>query len=81
MPTVLKEALLVANENIEKELTVTQRLAWKCTALVEKLTDPNIQPKHCGMPIALLKQALYNIRQHEVFLKLLLVSLYVAIKG
>ncbi|XP_051792721.1 cilia- and flagella-associated protein 206 isoform X2 [Acanthochromis polyacanthus] len=72
IPTVVKEVLPVTTKSIENELHVTQSLAWKYTALLEELTDPDVQHKQCDMPIVLLKQALYNVRQHEVFLKMLL---------
>uniref|UniRef100_A0A3Q1FE53 Cilia- and flagella-associated protein 206 n=1 Tax=Acanthochromis polyacanthus TaxID=80966 RepID=A0A3Q1FE53_9TELE len=66
------KVLPVTTKSIENELHVTQSLAWKYTALLEELTDPDVQHKQCDMPIVLLKQALYNVRQHEVFLKMLL---------
>ncbi|KAM9859980.1 cilia- and flagella-associated protein 206-like [Aulostomus maculatus] len=67
MPAALHEALRVTTQNIDNELSVTQRLAWKYTALLENL--PNRQSIECDMPLDLLKQALYNVRQHEAFLK------------
>ncbi|XP_026173970.1 cilia- and flagella-associated protein 206 isoform X2 [Mastacembelus armatus] len=72
MPTVLNEALPVINKRIESELSVSQSLAWKYTAVLEKLTESVTQPGEGGMSMILFKQALYNVRQHEVFLKLLL---------
>ncbi|XP_039638694.1 cilia- and flagella-associated protein 206 isoform X3 [Perca fluviatilis] len=72
MPAILNEALPVTSKSIEHELSVSQTLAWKYTAVLEKLTDPDSQPGECDVPVVLLKQALYNIRQHEVFLKMLL---------
>uniref|UniRef100_A0A3B4XG81 Cilia- and flagella-associated protein 206 n=1 Tax=Seriola lalandi dorsalis TaxID=1841481 RepID=A0A3B4XG81_SERLL len=57
---------------IEAELRVSQSLAWKYTTVLEKLMDSDNQPEDCDMPSILLKQALYNVRQHEVFLKVLL---------
>ncbi|TDH00149.1 hypothetical protein EPR50_G00184970 [Perca flavescens] len=72
MPAILNEALPVTSKSIEHELSVSQTLAWKYTAVLEKLTDPDSQPGECDVPVVLLKHALYNIRQHEVFLKMLL---------
>ncbi|XP_037606565.1 cilia- and flagella-associated protein 206 [Sebastes umbrosus] len=72
MPATLNGALPVTGESIENELSVSQNLAWKYTAVLEKLTDPDSQPGERDVPIVLLKQALYNTRQHEVFLKMLL---------
>ncbi|XP_042359814.1 cilia- and flagella-associated protein 206 [Plectropomus leopardus] len=72
MPEILNEALPVTSKSIENELSVSQSLAWKYTAVLERLTQPDSQPADCDVPIVLLKQALYNVRQHEVFLKMLL---------
>lgn len=73
MPTSLNEALPVISASIEKGLSASQSLAWKYTAVLEKLTVSNSQRGESEVPIVLLKQALYNVRQHEVFLKMLLV--------
>uniref|UniRef100_A0A3P9CD77 Cilia- and flagella-associated protein 206 n=1 Tax=Maylandia zebra TaxID=106582 RepID=A0A3P9CD77_9CICH len=61
MPAVLQEALPVTSKSIY-------------TVVLEKLTSSDVQLGHSDMPVILLKQALYNARQHEVFLKMLLVS-------
>lgn len=73
VPPSLDEALPVVRERIEKQLSVSQSLAWKYTAVLEKLTNSDRQRGEREVPIVLLKQALYNVRQHEVFLKMLLV--------
>ncbi|GAA6218532.1 cilia- and flagella-associated protein 206 [Lates japonicus] len=80
MPALLNEALPVISKNIEKELSVSQSLAWKYTAVLEKLTDSESQPEECDMPTVLLKQSLYNIRQHEAFLKMLLADAHLCAK-
>ncbi|KAM6915470.1 cilia- and flagella-associated protein 206 [Xenentodon cancila] len=72
VPAGLKEALPDTNNSIKNKLSVTQKLAWKYTSVLEKLTDPDVRPGKCDVPIVLLKQALCNVRQHEAFLKLLL---------
>ncbi|XP_044025589.1 cilia- and flagella-associated protein 206 [Siniperca chuatsi] len=72
MPATLNEALPVTSKSIENELQASQSLAWKYTAVLQKLTAPDSQPGECDVPVVLLKQALYNVRQHEVFLKMLL---------
>ncbi|XP_034447322.1 cilia- and flagella-associated protein 206 isoform X2 [Hippoglossus hippoglossus] len=72
MPDVLNGSLPVISNSIEKELSASQSLAWKYTAVLEKLTDSDHQPEELDVSSVLLKQALYNIRQHEVFLKMLL---------
>ncbi|KAF6738277.1 UPF0704 protein C6orf165-like [Oryzias melastigma] len=72
MPTVLKDALSSTGQTIRKELSETRTLAWKFTAVLEKLTQCSRQRRHSEDPVALLKQALYNVRAHEGFLKVLL---------
>ncbi|XP_072551234.1 cilia- and flagella-associated protein 206 [Salminus brasiliensis] len=77
LPGILNEALPAASTDIENELEGTQRLAWQYTALLESLsgsnTDSAVHPD-------LLRQALYNVRQHEVFLKLLLADVILCAK-
>lgn len=73
VPAVLTAALPVTSKSIEQELSVSKTRSWKYTAVLEKLTDPDSQPRECDASTVLLKQALYNVRQHEVFLKMLLV--------
>ncbi|XP_062247204.1 cilia- and flagella-associated protein 206 [Platichthys flesus] len=72
MPDVLNESLPVISNSMEKELSASQSLAWKYTAVLEKLMDSDHQPEELDVSSILLRQALYNIRQHEVFLKMLL---------
>ncbi|KAF0029453.1 hypothetical protein F2P81_018558 [Scophthalmus maximus] len=72
MPQVLKETLPVVSKSIEEELSASQSLAWKYTAAQEKLTNSDSQPEERDAPAVSLKQALSNVRQHEVFLKMLL---------
>lgn len=73
VPQVLKETLPVVSKSIEEELSASQSLAWKYTAAQEKLTNSDSQPEERDAPAVSLKQALSNVRQHEVFLKMLLV--------
>ncbi|XP_061560005.1 cilia- and flagella-associated protein 206 isoform X7 [Phycodurus eques] len=70
VPVVLSEALSVTNEAIENELNVAQSLAWKYTALLEKWHGS--PPEEYHVSLAQLTQALYNVRQHEHFLQVLL---------
>ncbi|XP_077409223.1 cilia- and flagella-associated protein 206 isoform X2 [Vanacampus margaritifer] len=69
MPAVLGEALMVTSEAIQNELSVTKTLAWKYTALLEKYHGS--QPEKY-VSLAQLTQALYNVRQCEHFLQILL---------
>ncbi|CAN9507601.1 unnamed protein product [Ophioblennius macclurei] len=71
MPVMLKDALTVTAESIARALRETLRLSWRYTAVLEKLTKPDLVPGPCDVPVGLLKQALYNLRQHQYFLNML----------
>lgn len=71
---LLYETFPVSFEGLENELIASQRLVGKYTTLLEELQQPGSQRVGCDVPVDLLKQALYNVRQHEAFLKILLVS-------
>ncbi|KAI4891199.1 hypothetical protein NFI96_030944, partial [Prochilodus magdalenae] len=73
LPAILNETLPAASREIESELEGTQRLAWRYTALLESFTDCPVHPD-------LLRQALYNVRQHEAFLKLILADVVLCAK-
>lgn len=70
---IFQEAPSLVSKRIENELRVTQSLVWKYTAVLEKITYSDTEPGLCNIPIVLLREALYNMRQHELFLKVLLV--------
>ncbi|XP_037305966.2 cilia- and flagella-associated protein 206 [Pungitius pungitius] len=72
MPAVLTEALPVTAQSVEKALNASQTRAWKYTAVLERLTERVAPPAGRDALVVLLKQALYNVRQHEAFLKMLL---------
>lgn len=72
VPAVLNETLPAAVTDVERELSACQRLAWQYTALLEKIIIR--QDTDCPVPTHVLKRALYNTRQHEAFLKTVLVS-------
>ncbi|KAM9495312.1 cilia- and flagella-associated protein 206 [Clarias gariepinus] len=66
---VLNTALPAASKDVERELEGTQHLTWRYTTLLEKGSAPDTDPK---LKRDLLMQALYNLRQHETFLKIIL---------
>lgn len=74
VPSILNEAIPATTRDIENELKESQSLAWQYTALLEKLADPSDKPVLCPISVDMLQQALYNVRQHEAFLKVTLVS-------
>lgn len=69
----LRGTLPVSFEDIEDELSASQCLVGKYTTLLEKLLEPDSQRDGCNVPVHLLKQALYNTRQHVDFLRIILV--------
>ena len=69
-----QESFSMNFEGIENELNASHHLAGKYTTLLEELVQTDSQKVGCDVPIDLLKQALYNVRQQEAFLKILLVS-------
>uniref|UniRef100_H3DPD6 Cilia- and flagella-associated protein 206 n=1 Tax=Tetraodon nigroviridis TaxID=99883 RepID=H3DPD6_TETNG len=68
----LHETFPVSFEGIENELSASRRLVGKYTTLLEELLEPDSRRVGRDVPVDLLKQALYNARQHEAFLKILL---------
>uniref|UniRef100_A0A3Q3X3S5 Cilia- and flagella-associated protein 206 n=1 Tax=Mola mola TaxID=94237 RepID=A0A3Q3X3S5_MOLML len=75
IPALLNETLPVSPKSVEDELNESQSLAWKYTAVLEGLLQPDNQTSGGNVPIILLKQALYNVRQHEAFLRVLLTDI------
>ncbi|XP_026050817.1 cilia- and flagella-associated protein 206 isoform X1 [Carassius auratus] len=71
LPVILNEMLPAAAADIESELVGCERLAWQYTALLERICERPECPVHPD----LLKQALYNTRQHEAFLRLILADI------
>ncbi|XP_059369367.1 cilia- and flagella-associated protein 206 isoform X1 [Carassius carassius] len=71
LPVILNEMLPAAAADIDSELVGCERLAWQYTALLEKICERTECPVHPD----LLKQALYNTRQHEAFLRLILADI------
>lgn len=72
LPSILNEAIPATTRDIENELKESQSLAWQYTALLEKFADPRDKPVLCPISVDMLQQALYNVRQHEAFLKVTL---------
>ncbi|XP_077075669.1 cilia- and flagella-associated protein 206 [Siphateles boraxobius] len=80
LPAILSEAVPAAVADTESELEGAQRLAWQYTALLEKISEQDTgQPEDPVHP-DLLKQALYNTRQHEAFLKFILADIIMIAK-
>ncbi|XP_056150513.1 cilia- and flagella-associated protein 206 isoform X1 [Lampris incognitus] len=72
LPLILNDALLATSKSMGEELNLMQRLVWKYTASLEKLVNSEKQAGECSLSPVMLKQALYNVRQHEAFLKIIM---------
>ncbi|XP_037700513.1 cilia- and flagella-associated protein 206 isoform X2 [Choloepus didactylus] len=70
LPSILREAIPVTTQHIDSQLQITQDQACRYTAILEKaaqnpLLNKELQPY-------MLKEALYNVRQYEIFLQIIL---------
>ncbi|XP_004580460.2 cilia- and flagella-associated protein 206 isoform X1 [Ochotona princeps] len=70
LPAILHEAIPATTHHIDSQLQIAQNWAHRYTAILEKATDNplvaiDLQPYK-------LKEALYNVRQYEVFLQIIL---------
>ncbi|KAJ0026734.1 hypothetical protein NQD34_017734 [Periophthalmus magnuspinnatus] len=73
VPEVLREVLPVSCTALEQELEDCERLVWRYTCALEALTEPGTAaPAEMGVSVELLRQALYNVRQHQAFLNMLM---------
>lgn len=72
VPAILQEAIPATTQHVDSQLEVVQDQAYRYTAILEKvaknpLTGQELQPY-------MLREALYNVRQCEIFLQVILVS-------
>ncbi|XP_007104079.2 cilia- and flagella-associated protein 206 isoform X2 [Physeter macrocephalus] len=70
LPAILQEAIPATTQHIDSQLEVVQDQAYRYTAILEKavknpLLSRELQPY-------MLKEALYNVRQYEIFLQIIL---------
>ncbi|KAL7987915.1 hypothetical protein Chor_006834 [Crotalus horridus] len=70
LPAILNEAIPAASHHIDIELHASQQLAYRYTALIEMMHQS--QNGELELRETMLKEALYNVRQHEAFLCLIL---------
>nr|XP_034965320.1 cilia- and flagella-associated protein 206 isoform X2 [Zootoca vivipara] len=66
LPAILNEAIPAANHHIEIELQASKDLAYQYTALIEMMHLS--QNAEIELKTTMLKEVLYNVRQHEAFL-------------
>uniref|UniRef100_A0A8C5CMP2 Cilia- and flagella-associated protein 206 n=1 Tax=Gadus morhua TaxID=8049 RepID=A0A8C5CMP2_GADMO len=72
LPMLLNEALPELSGAMEASLLQTRGLAWRYTALLEMLAGGQEPAGEKDQSPVLLRQALYNVRQHEALLKAIL---------
>ncbi|KAG8582177.1 hypothetical protein GDO81_007946 [Engystomops pustulosus] len=70
LPTILKEAIPATTKHIDSELQSSQDMIYKYTALIE---DMDVKQQKAGvLNPNQLREALYNARQHEALLNVIL---------
>lgn len=80
VPEVLKEVLPVSTAALEQELGDCERLVWRFTSALETLTDPGTGSAEDGVSVELLRQGLYNVRQHQALLHILLADVRASVQ-
>ncbi|KAG9493653.1 hypothetical protein GDO78_001506 [Eleutherodactylus coqui] len=68
LPTILKEAIPATTKHIDSELQSSQDIIYKYTALIEDMDGK----QQNLINLTQLKEALFNARQHEVLLNIIL---------
>uniref|UniRef100_A0A8C8Z715 Cilia- and flagella-associated protein 206 n=1 Tax=Prolemur simus TaxID=1328070 RepID=A0A8C8Z715_PROSS len=70
LPAILHEAVPATTQHIDSQLETAQNLAYRYTAILEKATRSPLMSTE--LKPYMLKEALYNVRQYEVFLLIIL---------
>ncbi|KAM4866543.1 cilia- and flagella-associated protein 206 isoform 1-T3 [Thomomys bottae] len=70
LPEILREAIPATTHHIDYQLQITQELAYRYTAILEKISKNPLLVKE--FQSLLIKEALYNVRQYEIFLQIIL---------
>ena len=71
MPAILNEAVPATTQNVDAEIQSTASNAFRYTALIEHMMSGKAPAD--GPSLQLMKEALINGRQHEAFLRIILV--------
>ncbi|XP_055492025.1 cilia- and flagella-associated protein 206 isoform X2 [Leucoraja erinacea] len=72
LPAILNEALPATKQNVDSELQATQQLVYHYTAIIERLEKSRQQCYETDGLHDKLKEALFNVRQHEIFLSIIM---------
>ncbi|XP_012606422.2 cilia- and flagella-associated protein 206 isoform X1 [Microcebus murinus] len=70
LPAILHEAVPATTQHIDFQLETAQNLAYRYTAILEKAAKSPLMS--IDLKPYMLKEALYNVRQYEVFLHIIL---------
>lgn len=70
LPAILHEAIPATTHHIDSQLQIAQDQAFRYTAILEKVTNNPLMAKE--LQPYMLKEALYNVRQYEIFLQTVL---------
>ncbi|XP_061479269.1 cilia- and flagella-associated protein 206 [Rhineura floridana] len=70
LPAILNEAIPAASHHIDIELQASKELAHRYTSLIEMMHLS--QNAEMELRVTMLKEVLYNVRQHEAFLCIIL---------
>ncbi|XP_076780103.1 cilia- and flagella-associated protein 206 [Arvicanthis niloticus] len=70
LPAILHEAIPATTQHIDSQLQIAQDQAFRYTAILEKVTRNPLMAKE--LQPYMLKEALYNVRQYEIFLQTVL---------
>ncbi|KAG8524487.1 Cilia- and flagella-associated protein 206 [Galemys pyrenaicus] len=70
LPAILREAIPATTHHIDSQLQIAQDQAYRYTAILEKVTENPLLSAE--FQSSMLKEALYNVRQYEIFLQIIL---------
>ncbi|XP_067841008.1 cilia- and flagella-associated protein 206 [Heptranchias perlo] len=80
LPAILNETVPATKQNVESELQATQQLIYHYTAIIERLEKSREQCYEEDGLHDKLKEALFNVRQHEVFLRIIVAEIVTCAK-
>ncbi|XP_037375958.1 cilia- and flagella-associated protein 206 [Talpa occidentalis] len=70
LPAILREAIPATTRHIDSQLQIAQDQAYRYTAILEKVAENPLLSEE--FQSSMLKEALYNVRQYEIFLQIIL---------
>ncbi|KAJ8784526.1 hypothetical protein J1605_008178 [Eschrichtius robustus] len=70
VPAILREAIPATTQHVDSQLEVVQDQAYRYTAILEKVAKNPLLSRE--LQPYMLKEALYNVRQYEIFLQIIL---------